>query len=78
MVGGLAECAQEAAGEPLGYEAVSTLLTSYAAETARGAGALDEWVDGFLASIASAADGLPTDDQTALVLERRPVLEGLG
>ena len=69
---------QTAAGEPLGYERAAAELAAHAAEANRAPQDLDEWVDGFLSRIALVAGGLPADDQTALVLERLPVVRGVG
>lgn len=64
-----------AAGEPLGYRALSTVVSAYSLETStsrvEGASALEAWLDGLLDRIADASDRLAADDQTALVLERR-------
>jgi serine phosphatase RsbU (regulator of sigma subunit) len=58
-------------GEPLGYEAVSELVAAHGRAGDGEHVALEDWLDGFLGRVAREADGLPADDQTALVLERR-------
>jgi sigma-B regulation protein RsbU (phosphoserine phosphatase) len=66
--------APTAAGEPLGYRALAEIVEDHALEGwsvgAEGSRPLVQWLDGLL-DRAAAATGLPGDDQTALVLERR-------
>lgn len=67
--------APTAAGEPLGYQALSAVLDEYGRQSREAdispPFSPETWLDGFFSRVAAAAGGLPTDDQTALVLERR-------
>ncbi len=56
--------ARDAAGNPLGYEALARLVAS-------SAGASGDFLDRLLASVRAATSAATDDDWTALLLERR-------
>ena len=64
LTDGLPE-ARTAAGEPLGYDRLTTLLADDGNAAAPG-----DWLDGVLARVRAATTGSSEDDLTAVVLQR--------